>query len=210
MFIEPNTQSEWRDILELSLMQIFFVNIKWSFFLLELFFLLRTFISSNMNIYLICHNTIITKFYWFMKAKTINNVFGFLKFKFKNNLVKMQNVILFVFIRVRLFILLRYWAFLIDRNVKFSWLSFNRRLRLERYFFGTFGDFESFRSLKFEDFFIDPNVKNKLGLLERCKHDILHNFELNHFLWERIEHKNEIVIIRCVIFGLEEMSIGSK
>lgn len=163
-----------------------------------------------MNIYLICHNTIITKFYWFMKAKTINNVFGFLQLKFKNNLVKMQNVVLFVFIRVRLFILLWYWSFLIDRNVKFSWLSFNRRLRLERYFFGTFGDFESFRSLKFEDFFIDPNVKNKLSLLERCKHDILHNFELNHFLWEGIEHKNEVVIIRCVIFGLEEMSIGSE
>lgn len=89
-------------------------------------------------------------------------------------------------------------------------MSFDRRLWLKRNLFRTLGDFECLRSLKFEYFFIYPDMKNKLSLLKRCKHDIFHNLELNHFLRKRIKHKNKIVIIGCVIFCLEEMSIGSE
>jgi len=53
-------------------------------------------------------------------------------------------------------------------------------------------------------------MENKFSLLKRSKHDIFHNLELDHLLGKRIEHKNKIVIVRCVILGLEEMPICSE
>ncbi len=47
-------------------------------FLFQLFFLFRTFITANMNVNLIGHNTIIAKLNGFMKPKTVSDVLGFL------------------------------------------------------------------------------------------------------------------------------------
>ena len=61
-------------------------------------------------------------------------------------------------------------------------MSFDRGLWLKGNLFSALGDFECLRSLKFEYFFIYPDMENKLSLLKWCKHDIFHNLELNHLL----------------------------
>ena len=163
-----------------------------------------------MDVYLVCHYTIVSELNWFMEAKTINDVLGFLQFEFEDNFVEFKDVIFLVFWRVRLLVFLWNWAFFIKWDVKFCRVSFDRRFWFEWDLSCTFGNSESFWSLKFEHLFIDPHMENKFSLLKRSKHDIFHNLELDHLLGKGIEHKNKIVIVRSVILGLEEMPICSE
>lgn len=78
MLIQPDTKPQGRYILELSFVKILLILIEFLPFFLELLFLLRTLISANVNVYLVRHDAIITKLNWFVKPKTVCDLFRFL------------------------------------------------------------------------------------------------------------------------------------
>lgn len=53
-------------------------------------------------------------------------------------------------------------------------------------------------------------MQDEFSFLEGCEHDILHNFELNHLLRKGIEHENEVIVVRGIVFGLIEVAVCSE
>lgn len=53
-------------------------------------------------------------------------------------------------------------------------------------------------------------MKYQFCLFKRRKHHVFHDLELNHLFAERIEHENQVIIVRRIIFCFEQMSIGAK
>lgn len=53
-------------------------------------------------------------------------------------------------------------------------------------------------------------MQYELSLLKWRKHDILHDLKLNHILTKGIEHENQVIIIRRIVLGLEQMPVGPK
>jgi hypothetical protein len=44
-------------------------------------------------------------------------------------------------------------------------------------------------------------VQDEFSLLEGGEHDIFHYFELYHLFGEGVEHEDEVVIVRGIVFG---------
>ena len=53
-------------------------------------------------------------------------------------------------------------------------------------------------------------MQYELSLLKWRKYDILHDLKLYHILTKGIEHENQVIIIRRIVLGLEQMPVGPK
>lgn len=101
MLVQANTQPHRGNVLQLILMQfliqlLILLRIQLGPFLLHFLLFLWTFITANVHVDLIGHNTIVAEFYRFMEPKTVAGVFGFLQFELHDDPVEVQNVELFL------------------------------------------------------------------------------------------------------------------
>ena len=108
MLIKANAQSQKGYVVQLGLMQVLLVSSsQLRLLLLDKSLLLRALVCADFYMHLVCHYPVVSELYRLVESETVCDLFWLLQLEFHNNLIKLQDIELFL-----INFLLGFWLFL--------------------------------------------------------------------------------------------------